>query len=29
LKLNTDLGAIGPEDGPVRVFGRTQIQVFF
>lgn len=29
LKLNTDLGALGPEDGPVRVFGRTQLQLFF
>ena len=29
LKLNTDVGAVGPEGGPVRAFGRAQMQVFF
>lgn len=29
FKLNTDVGAIGPEGGPVRAFGRTQLQLFF
>jgi phosphate-selective porin OprO/OprP len=29
FKLQTDVGAIGPEGGPVRAFGRTQLQLFF
>jgi hypothetical protein len=29
FKINTDVGAVSPTGGPVRAFGRTQVQLFF